>query len=68
MSTDDLAKFRRRVRRAVADYMRSEGCSCCRDNERHEKAEKRLAKLLEVPMYDDWSGYDFHRFSTRRDP
>ena len=52
------------IRQALADYMRSEGCSCCRDNERHEANAKRLAKLLRVPKYKDGSGYDFTRFST----
>ena len=53
------------MRRAVADYMRTEGCSCCRDIEGHDKAKKRLAKLLNVPQYDDGSGFDFYRFSTK---
>lgn len=52
------------IRRAVADYMRSEGCSCCRNQEKHEDAQRRLAGLLDVPMYDDGSGYDFNRFAT----
>ena len=53
------------MRRAIADYMRTEGCSCCRDIDGHEKAKKRLAKLLNVPQYDDGSGFDFYRFSTK---
>jgi hypothetical protein len=52
------------VRQAVADYMRAEGCSCCRNIEKHDAATARLAKLLHVPMYTDESGYDFDRFST----
>ena len=53
------------IRRAVADYMRTEGCDCCQDSDGHNKAEKRLAKLLNVPPYDDHSGYDFSRFRTK---
>ena len=53
------------IRRAVADYMRTEGCDCCQDIDGHMKAKKRLAKLLSVPPYDDHSGYDFYRFSTK---
>lgn len=53
------------IRRAVADYMRSEGCSCCRNTEDHKKHEAVLAKLLGVPKYKDGSGYDFGKFVTR---
>ena len=57
------------IRRAVADYMRSEGCSCCRDDDAHEKHAKTLAKLLRVEKYSDGSGYDFRKYSTpREDP
>ena len=52
------------VRQAVADYMQSEGCSCCRDTEAHEQAAKRLAKLLRVPSYRDGSGYNFPKFRS----
>jgi hypothetical protein len=52
------------IRQAVADYMYSEGCSCCRDKDAHEINAARLAKLLKVPMYDDKSGYDFSKFRS----
>jgi len=52
------------VRQAVADYMQSEGCSCCSDRDAHKAAERSLAILLGVPPYDDESGYDFDRFAT----
>ncbi len=54
------------IRRAVADYMSSEGCSCCRSIDRHDENEAVLAKLLKVPMYSDKSGYDFGRFETKK--
>lgn len=50
------------VRAALADYMLSEGCSCCQNTEKHKEAERVLAGLLDVPMYDDGSGYDFFQF------
>lgn len=56
--------FTRAIRNAIADYMRTEGCSCCRDIAGHEKNKERIAKLLHVPKYKDGSGYDFNRFST----
>lgn len=52
------------IRQAIADYMRSEGCGCCRNQEKHDEAERVLAGLLDVPMYKDASGYDFNQFST----
>jgi len=50
------------IRKAIANYMSSEGCSCCRDSENHDKHKKILAKILKVPMYKDKSGYDFGKF------
>lgn len=47
------------IRQAFADYRRSEGCSCCRDMDAHEEAEKRLAELLKPEPYEDGSGYDW---------
>lgn len=55
------------IRQAVADYMGSEGCSCCRLEEAHRAHAARLAKLLDVPTYPDGSGYDFSQFRTERD-
>lgn len=52
------------IRRALADYMRSEGCGCCRNEDAHKENTATLASLLNVPMYDDLSGYDFNQFST----
>jgi len=52
------------LRQAVADYMRSEGCSCCRDIDAHERHAERLAKILNVPRYSDGSGFDFAKFRT----
>ena len=54
------------IRNAIADYMYSEGCSCCRDIDKHEINTKRIAELLNVPMYDDSSGYDFSWFRSAR--
>lgn len=58
----EFEEFKARVRTAVANYMRSEGCSCCRDTDAHERHEAALARLLDVPAYDDKSGFDFERF------
>lgn len=52
-----------RIRTAVADYMRSEGCSCCRGKD-HDKHATKLAMLLKVDPYDDASGWDFNKYSS----
>ena len=52
------------IRRALADYIASEGCSCCEDGDEHKEAKIRLAALLDVPLYDDKSGYDFYQFES----
>ena len=52
------------IRRAVADYMRSEGCTCCQDTLAHRLHAERLAKLLKVPRYKDKSGWNFARYRT----
>lgn len=53
------------IRSALADYIASEGCGCCENKPKHEKAAKKLAKLLDVPAYGDGSGYNFYKFKTR---
>ena len=55
-----------KVREAVANYIRSEGCSCCQDVDGHVKHGAELAKLLDVPMYSDKSGYDFGQFESKK--
>ncbi len=59
--TKDLIK----IRQALADYIQSEGCSCCQDKDRHGEAAEALAALLSVPMYKDRSGYDFGKFQSK---
>lgn len=51
------------IRNAIADYMSSEGCSCCEGAD-HDKHQERIAKLLNVPKYKDGSGYDFYKFNS----
>ena len=53
------------IRQLIADYMVSEGCSCCRDEEKHDEVKNALAKLLKVPKYKDGSGYDFGKFESK---
>lgn len=57
----DLAE----LRKAVANYMCSEGCGCCR-GDNHEENKKALAELLNVPPYFDGSGYDFYQFAGKK--
>ena len=57
-------EHRNAIRAALGNYVQSEGCTCCEDQEAHAKAAKQLAELLEVPAYADGSGYDFYSFAT----
>ncbi len=61
---DEEIKFKEEVRQAFADYYASEGCSCCRDNEAHEEASLRLAKLLDAEMYEDNSAANWYKYRT----
>ena len=61
---EENKQLKETIRIAVADYMCSEGCSCCRDIGAHEVNTKRLAELLNVPMYDDESGFNFSQFRS----
>lgn len=63
---EDFTAYLSKVRQAFADYRRSEGCSCCRDGEKHSEALERLANLLDVPAYPDNSGFDFGPFETKK--
>lgn len=54
------------IRTALADYIATEGCSCCRDNEGHDKAMDRLGKLLRMRKYKDGSGYDHSLYRTKK--
>jgi hypothetical protein len=58
---DDKGK----LKRAIADYMQSEGCDCCSNTDAHKEHKKILAEMLGVPKYSDGSGYNFKRFATK---
>lgn len=63
------AQERKELRCAVADYMRATDLwhwtGADRNRRRQEEAERRLAILLEVPEYDDESGYQFGQFTSK---
>jgi len=54
------------LRNAVANYIGSEGCSCCENIDDHKEHKEHLAKLLDVEPYEDNSGYDFYKYMTPR--
>lgn len=56
--TDVSGSLLSEIRQAVAAYMWSEGCSCCR-SDNHDENGERLALLLGVKKYEDGSGYDW---------
>lgn len=62
----DFIEKEKQIREAVADYMYTEGCSCCQDIDGHAEDNERLAKLLNIPKYEDGSGYDFSKYKKLR--
>lgn len=52
------------IRQAFADYVYSEGCSCCRNTGEHTKAMDKLGKLLKMKKYSDGSGYDYSKYKS----
>lgn len=67
MSTE-MAKFKKLMREAIANYMQSEGCSCCQNIDDHREHKEKLAKLLNIKKYSDGSGYDFGKYRTPTHP
>jgi hypothetical protein len=59
------AELIEQIRNAVADYMWSEGCGCCRNHEAHEAHQKRLGELLEVPPDTD-GNHNFFPYRTAK--
>ena len=57
---DGLCRRISDIREAFAEYVRAEGCSCCRDMEAHIAAADRLGELLGFERYADGGGYDFY--------
>lgn len=53
------------IRQAIADYISSEGCDCCRNTDTHRDHEAVLGKLLNVPKYKDGSGYNFYKYESK---
>lgn len=53
-----------KIRQALADYVHSEGCTCCQSIEPHNAALSALAALLNVGPYSDGSGYDLRPFRS----
>lgn len=52
------------IRRAVADYIGSEGCGCCHGT-MHAAHYNKLGELLRVPMHRDGSGFNFAKYRSK---
>jgi len=62
----DWTKLRDQLRVAVADYMYSEGCSCCQNEELHREDTKLLGELLDVPKFAESDVPNFRMFRSRK--
>lgn len=56
----------KRIRAAVADYICSEGCDCCSGSD-HKLHKEALGRMLRMKKYPDGSGYDFYRYSPKKE-
>lgn len=63
----ELSEFKKKMRQLMGDYVKSEGCSCCRDSVAHTQAEEKIGRLLNVRKYEDGSGYDFYRYASKKE-
>lgn len=61
-----MEKLIKEIRTAFADYVATEGCSCCRDIDGHKEAMDRLGKLLKMTKYKDRSGYNYGKYKTKK--
>jgi len=66
---DDVREFKKKVREAVANYMSSEGCSCCQDYDRHKIHKQVLGELLDVEPQqfdnEDEPYYNFYKYKSK---
>lgn len=65
MENREIAKLKKQFRTLFANYMASEGCSCCQNVDQHKINLEQLAKALNVRKYKDGSGYDFSKYESR---
>ena len=63
MEKSDYILKIKEIRQAVADYIRSEGCSCC-EGHSHGTDQRKLGKLLGAKKYKDGLDYDFQPFES----
>lgn len=55
------------LRTSFSEYVKSEGCSCCSDNEKHEESAEKIGELLGFQKYGDGSGYDFYTIQKHKE-
>jgi hypothetical protein len=62
---ENLRTFKKKIREAVANYIYSEGCECCR-GKNHAEHQNKIAELLNIPKYEyeDDSRFDFRKYRT----
>lgn len=59
-STAQLEAENAALREWVAKLYCAAGCDCCRDTDGWYEAAGKLGEMLNIPKYDDGSGYDFY--------
>jgi len=61
-----VEEFKKVIRELIANYMRSEGCTCCQDLEEHADVKRRLGELLNCGKYNDEDEYNFYQYATKK--
>ena len=65
----ETKEFKKKVLEAVANYMSSEGCSCCQDYDQHKVHKQVLGELLDVEPklyeFDDEPYYNFSQYKSK---
>lgn len=63
--TNEMTDYHKELRKALANYFASEGCSCCRGNT-HNEDRIKLAKLTGMSLYEYKSGVDYFKYLPKR--
>ncbi len=64
LHSTQTTEFKKEVRELIANYIQSEGCTCCQNIEEHTKAKWRLGELLECGKYNDEDVHNFYQYAT----
>lgn len=56
-------ELKEKLRVLFSNYVTSEGHSCCELQPQHNNNLEKICELLDIPKYEDNSGYDTYKYS-----